>query len=249
MKKCKHCKGTDFGVLVKEIQKAPFRMTNGKPVGGPLAEPEKTTEVEVNYCFGCNKPITEDDLIENETCTVCGKEVEETINGRCAECDAQVKAYARMTKEELIMMMMKGQSPAINTVASQEGKSTVKEKSEGKKQEVSPTKVKEEQQVKEQVKTEVKEQVKEEVDKSAENNTPKEVNTEVKISKEEENVNLEMENKDIENLNDDLFPKEEIADIGSASSNLNPEEDILAQIDNIDVSSLNIISEDINEAI
>lgn len=246
MKKCKHCKGTDFGVVVKEIQKAPFRMTDGKAVGGPLADPEKITEIEVNYCFGCNKPITEEDLIENEICTVCGKEVEETTNGKCPECEAQAKAYARMNKDELIMMIMKNQNANVSDTESQEGESTTEKKQESKK----PSNDKQ-QEVSSKVDKVAKEQLKEETKKEqGEDKTPKQVDTTLNKPEKEIKEDLKVNDEDAEDLNKDLFPEEgDVPDIGTASSGLSDEADILSQIDNIDVSALNIMKEDIEEAI
>lgn len=244
-KRCKHCQGTDFGVVVKKIQKAPFRMTDGKPVGGPLAAPEESTEVEVNFCFGCNKPITDEDLTEEVTCEVCGKKVKETVNGKCPECEAQAKAYSRMNKDELIMMLMKGQSPQIVAAESKEGKQIAEEK----KQLAEGNKAKEETPSEKQIVEEPKVEAEPDKEPIAEKESPKVVSTEVKLTEEEKSENLTVANKKEEDLNDELFVNPEINDINPTESNFGSEVDILSQIDNIDVASLNIMNEEVTEAI
>lgn len=131
MLKCKHCKGTEFGVTLTEVKTTPVKMKDGEAVG-MLAEPVVEQSYEVNFCFTCNQNITEADLIENETCPVCGVEVPELVDGACPDCAAQKKKLLSMTKEELILMMMKQQMqsahPAVSaTSVEKEPKAKVEE--------------------------------------------------------------------------------------------------------------------------
>lgn len=113
-KRCKHCGESNLGVLITQISTIAARKLNGEIVEF-FKESEENTQTEtVNYCFTCNKPITEDDLIETVKCTSCGKEVNHVNDeGLCDECakvkteaEAEAKKLASMTQEELIAMIM-----------------------------------------------------------------------------------------------------------------------------------------------
>jgi hypothetical protein len=104
--KCKTCKTSDLGVIAKEIKVSPVRMTDGKIVAA-LAEPTAETLYEVNYCFTCQKAITEKDLTDKEVCPVCGKEVDELHDGMCPDCKAKADEFANMSKEELLIQLLK----------------------------------------------------------------------------------------------------------------------------------------------
>lgn len=104
--KCKHCKTSDLGVIAREVKTSPVRMTDGKIVAA-LADPSTETKYEVNYCFTCNKAITEKDLTDKEVCPVCSKEVEELVDGMCPDCKAKADEFANMSKEELIITFLK----------------------------------------------------------------------------------------------------------------------------------------------
>lgn len=126
MKRCKHCGETHFGVVVKEIKESRYRVINGK-AEEMLGEPEVKSETNIVYCFTCKAPITDEDIVENETCPVCGKVTEELVNGRCKECDDKVKSFSKMTKEQIIMMMMQQQHQSVgaNEVVNEEVKEPV----------------------------------------------------------------------------------------------------------------------------
>lgn len=229
MLKCKCCKGTEFGLTVVETKVSGFRAVGGQVVE-QMGEPEISTETKISFCFGCNKSITEEDTYENETCPVCGKEVEELVDGRCIDCDTQVKALANMSKEELIMMMLQGNMPKINTT------NTTKEVKETKKE----TKKKE---TKKSVKKEASKETKEvkEIKEEAKEEPKKEVSDKVEIPQEEVNANLQIDDSisdnalDFSNNDEDIdFLFDDIDD-----------DDILNQIDKVaDLSELNLMDED-----
>ena len=104
--KCKHCKTSDLGVIAKEIKTSPVRMTDGKIVDA-LAEPSVETKYEINYCFTCEKSITEKDLTDKEVCPVCNKEVDELVDGMCPDCKIKADEFSSMSKEELIIAFLK----------------------------------------------------------------------------------------------------------------------------------------------
>lgn len=266
MLKCKHCKGTDFGLTVTETKVTGYRAVNGEVIEC-LGAQEPITEQKVTFCFGCNNSITENDLYELETCPVCGKEVDELVDGKCHDCDAQVKMLANMSKEELILMMLQGKMPNLSVVAQTkaeektEAKVEVEEKSEDKEEEMTPqqkaaitrkknaeAKKKAEEEAKVESTNEVVEV--ESVEEVATENVvdSNAISDEVIIPEEEANTNLEIENVEVgeNDLNeigtdgDVLFPEDSI----------DSEDDILAQIDKyVDLDSLNIISEDIDQPI
>lgn len=229
MLKCKHCQGTEFGLTVVETKVSGFRAIDGEVVE-QMGEPEVSTDTKISYCFGCNKPITEEDTYENETCPVCGKEVEELVNGRCEDCDAQVKALANMTKEELIMMMLQGNMPKVEAkpkVATKKKEEKVVAKKETK---TTTNKKKEE-------KTVVEEKVK---DNSA--------SDKVVVPEKETKANLDIDNTDIGESDLDFIDDDGI-DIGFPADVVD-DDDILSQIDKVaDLGALNLMDEDVVQPI
>lgn len=123
-KRCKHCGESNLGVLITQTSTIAARKLNGEIVEFFKESEENTQTEKVNYCFTCNKPITEDDLVETVKCTSCGKEVNHINDeGLCDECakvkieaEAEAKKLANMTQEELIAMIMAqklGKAPEI----------------------------------------------------------------------------------------------------------------------------------------
>lgn len=123
-KRCKHCGESNLGVLITQVSTIAARKLNGEIVEFFKESEENTQKEEVNFCFTCNKPITEDDLVETVKCTSCGKEVDHVDGeGLCDECakvkaeaEAEAKKLASMTQEELIAMIMAqklGKAPEI----------------------------------------------------------------------------------------------------------------------------------------
>ena len=131
MIRCKHCGKSELGAIAVEVKKTPIKLVNGEPAA-ILGEAEITQDLEITYCFTCNKPITQEDIIENETCPICGKVVPELVDGKCSECADEVNKLLNMSKEELILMMLKGQMSA-NTVKKEAAADVVEEKKEGVK--------------------------------------------------------------------------------------------------------------------
>lgn len=113
-KRCKHCGESNLGVLITQTSTIAAKKLNGEIVEFFKESEENTQTEKVNYCFTCNKPITEDDLIETVKCTSCGKEVNHVnSDGLCDECakvkseaEEEAKKLASMTQEELIAMIM-----------------------------------------------------------------------------------------------------------------------------------------------
>ena len=219
MKKCRHCKGTNFGVTVTETKVSRYRVINGK-AEEMLGEPEVSSKTDIVYCFTCNKPITEkDDIYENETCPVCGKTTEELVNGRCKECDEKVKSYSKMTKEQIIMMIM------------QQG---VGQQEKGEvKQEVKQVEKKEEVKAVEQTQT-----ANEVINSSSKDMVSPHVNLNPTVG-EDVNLNSEITN---ENVLEDIPDYEGIQ--FAPDSGLNNDDDILSQLDNaVPVGSINVLNE------
>lgn len=216
MKKCRHCKGTNFGVTVTETKVSRFRVINGK-AEEMLGEPEITSKTDIVYCFTCNNAITEEDVFENETCPVCGKITEELVNGRCKECDEKVKSYSKMTKEQIIMMMM--QNTSQNTVDT-----TKKEKQDVTEIRVSTETESEGSEIKEIGKDECN------IDPNVSLITP--------ISKD---VNLKERAIEMGGLN----PEEGYEDLNFAPElHTSEEEDILSQLNKaVPAGSINVLSE------
>lgn len=225
MLKCKHCQGTEFGLTVVETKVSGFRAIGGEVVE-QIGEPEVKTETNISYCFGCNKPITEEDTYENETCPVCGKEVEALVNGRCADCDEQVNALANMSKEELIMMMLQGNMPKIEA----------KPKAAAKKKEEKPV-------AKKEVKTTAKKKEDKPVEKVEVATSDK-----VVVPEKETKASLDIENTDIGESDLDFGDTDSI-DIGFPVDAVD-DDDILSQIDKVaDLGALNLMDEDIVQPI
>lgn len=229
MLKCKHCKGTEFGLTVVETKVSGYKAINGEVVS-QIGEPQVKTETKVTYCFGCNKEIVEGvDTYENETCTVCGIESEEVKDGKCPECDSKVKALARMTKEELIIMMMKNSIPSMGVAAQPQVQAQ-----EQVQQPSAPV---------EEVTTVIEEQSV--PNTTVEGNVNTVYNDAIIVSENEVDVNLqineEIDSSDLnfESINDDIeFP------VGDS------DDDILAQLDSaVPINSLEVLSENITESI
>jgi hypothetical protein len=244
MVKCKECKGTNFGLTVVETKVTGYRAIDGA-VTEQFGEPKVTNETKITYCFGCNKPITEADTYTKETCKVCNTQVDELIDGKCKPCDDKVKKLAKMTKEELIIMMMQGVSPmavaeaekqpVAEKVTKKATQPKVEEKVEPKK-EVAPTPAPQPTVAPTPVPT-----VANTVVKEAPPITPV-------ISKEEENASLKVD----EDLNSDIFGSavEVSSNATTIQSIVGDEVDILAEIEkSVDLASLNIINEDITQPI
>lgn len=111
--KCKHCKESNFGVILTEIKTGPVKMINGV-IHEALEEPKVERKIDINYCFTCKKEITEEDLMINEICPICNAEVDSLINGVCKECDKIKKNFSKMTKDDLILMLMKNNNNLNN---------------------------------------------------------------------------------------------------------------------------------------
>lgn len=139
--KCKHCKTSDLGVVAKEIKTSPVRMTDGKIVE-KLEESKTETLYEVNFCFTCGKKITEKDLTDKEVCTVCGKEVDELVEGMCPDCKAKADEFAGMSKEEIIVAYLKKEMEKKST-PSRRSRAQTKPKEEEKVPETKEVEVKE----------------------------------------------------------------------------------------------------------
>lgn len=135
MIKCKHCNKSDFGVNMIIITKDPVRFLNGKP-DKVLGESEVIEEVEYCYCNICKKQITKDDLYEYIKCPVCNREVDKIVNGKCTTCDEVSKEMETISKEDLIIMLMR-QQMQLNSITNQ---NKVDEKVEKKKKEVQKAK-------------------------------------------------------------------------------------------------------------
>lgn len=107
-KKCKECGKSNLGAIVTHIETIAVRLLDGV-----VTEqfPDSATDdqtMEINYCFECNKPITEADLVEEVECPICGKMVGSlTESGACQECTDEANRLSNMSKEELILMLMK----------------------------------------------------------------------------------------------------------------------------------------------
>lgn len=235
MLKCKHCQGTEFGVTVIETKMTGYKAINGEVVE-QIGKPETKSENKISYCFGCNKPITDKDTYESETCSVCGKEVEELVDGKCNDCNAQVKKLANMTKEELILMMLQGKVPQVGTDNKQDKKSTKETKKKDNKKTETKKNVEKEQPKADSM---VDDNKKEKVDEAT-------VSDKVEISEKESNANLKVDDVDLGES--ELNFAEEKGDV--SFPDVISDEDILSQIDKVaNLDSLNIMSEDIVQPI
>lgn len=108
---CKTCGKSNFGATrIRKISDA-VRLVNGI-VEEVFDDSEETLpeEYEINYCFECNKEITENDLVSEIKCPVCGKMVDNlTDEGICEECAEEASKLANMSKEEIVLMYLKQQ--------------------------------------------------------------------------------------------------------------------------------------------
>lgn len=113
-KRCKHCGESNLGVLITQVSTIAARKLNGEIVEFFKESEENSQTEKINYCFTCNKQITEEDLIETVKCSSCGKEVNSVDkDGLCEECakvkheaEEEAKRIASMTQEELVAMIM-----------------------------------------------------------------------------------------------------------------------------------------------
>lgn len=111
-KYCKTCGKSDFGYTRKRMQTISdaVRVVNGDIVE-VFEDSEETTSTEElvpNYCFTCNKEITEKDLVNDTICPVCGKKVDHlTDDGICDDCADEVAKLSKMSQNELILELLK----------------------------------------------------------------------------------------------------------------------------------------------
>ena len=113
MIKCKHCNGTKFGVEVVNTKTVSAIAINGEIVK-MLDDTESNQEkIVYKFCPGCNKPITEDDLITTEKCTICGKE-DDLVDGKCKDCQELSNQLSKMSQDELLKMILESKSNNSN---------------------------------------------------------------------------------------------------------------------------------------
>jgi len=140
-KKCKGCGKSNLGAIVTHVEKIAVRMLDGEVVEQFQDSYEESQDTQINYCFECGKAITEEDLFEDVQCPICGKMVGGlTESGACQECTDEANKLASMSKEQLILMLMKQahggtittpEAPVTGAVvAAKEGAEPVKEKEE-----------------------------------------------------------------------------------------------------------------------
>ncbi|WP_238918175.1 hypothetical protein [Clostridium sp. YIM B02555] len=105
---CKACGQSNFGVIVKKIEKRAAKIVNGK-ITEYFKGYEEVEEIrEINYCFTCRRNVTEEDLSEVHICKVCKREaLEVNENGICLECSKEAEKLIDISKEELILMILK----------------------------------------------------------------------------------------------------------------------------------------------
>ncbi|MDF2884575.1 MAG: hypothetical protein K0R54_5142, partial [Clostridiaceae bacterium] len=105
---CKACGKSNFGVIVKKIEKRAAKIVNGKITEYFKGYAEVEEIREINYCFTCRKNVTEEDLREVHICKVCKREaLEVNENGICLECSKEAEKLIDISKEELILMILK----------------------------------------------------------------------------------------------------------------------------------------------
>ncbi len=105
---CKTCGQSNFGVIVKRIEKKAAKMLDGKITEYFEEYEEIAEETEINYCFTCSREVAEEDLTEVHICKACKSEVYEVNeNGICVECMKEAEKLAEISKEELILMILK----------------------------------------------------------------------------------------------------------------------------------------------
>ena len=159
MLKCKCCKKSNFGAILTETKVTPIMMSNGEPTKVLTDQEETTTNIAITYCMTCKKEINpETDLYELETCPVCGKEVEELVDGLCHECAEQKKSLESMSKDDLLLMILKQQMASGKVSVGKKSKNNNDNAQEGAK------KQKENKNVKEEVANDVAATTDEEVD-------------------------------------------------------------------------------------
>ena len=159
MLKCKCCKKSNFGAILTETKVTPIMMSNGEPVKVLTDQEDTTTNIAITYCMTCKKEINpETDLYELETCPVCGKEVEELVDGLCHECAEQKKSLESMSKDDLLLMILKQQMASGKVSVGKKSKNNNDNAQEGAK------KQKENKNVKEEVANDVAATTDEEVD-------------------------------------------------------------------------------------
>ena len=141
-KKCKGCGKSNLGAIVTHVEKIAVRILDGEVVEQFQDSYQEEQTTEINYCFECGKPITEEDLFDEVQCPICGKMVGGlTESGACQECTDEANKLASMSKEQLILMLMKQahsgapvvaqEAPVTGAVvAAKEGAELVKEKEE-----------------------------------------------------------------------------------------------------------------------
>lgn len=105
---CKACGQSNFGVIVKKIEKRAAKIVNGK-ITEYFKGYEEVEEIrEINYCFTCRKNVTEKDLSEVHICKACKREaLEVNENGICLDCSKEAEKLIDISKEELILMILK----------------------------------------------------------------------------------------------------------------------------------------------
>lgn len=106
--KCKCCNQSDFGVNMIQTIKEPVRILNGK-LDKVLGESETTKEIEYCFCNICKKVITNNDLYEHIECPICLRKVDKIVNGKCHQCEEVSKSMETISKEDLILMLMRQQ--------------------------------------------------------------------------------------------------------------------------------------------
>lgn len=105
---CKTCKRSDFGVIRRKTEEKAARLINGEISEYFDGSYEVHEELLYNYCFTCSKEITEDDLEEINTCSICKKEVSDlNANSVCKECARKAEKLSNISKEDLILMLLK----------------------------------------------------------------------------------------------------------------------------------------------
>ncbi|AGF59648.1 ribosomal protein L37AE/L43A [Clostridium saccharoperbutylacetonicum] len=118
---CKACGQSNFGVIVKKIEKRAAKIVNGKITEYFKGYAEVEEIREINYCFTCRKNVTEEDLSEVHICKVCKREaLEVNKNGICLECSKEAEKLIDISKEELILMILK-QNKKVETELSDIG--------------------------------------------------------------------------------------------------------------------------------
>ena len=153
LKRCKYCKGTELLAEVTETRKIPAKIVDGEIVETYWDQSEVTTsKTKICFCCTCNKEITDKDIIEKETCVICGKEVNKVIDGKCESCHNILKEVA--SPEELLAKIMHGEIKVTNKKG---GSSRAKSNKTNNKTE--PSEVKEVKEVKEEEVKEVEKEI------------------------------------------------------------------------------------------